>query len=622
MMRVMRYAFVVGAAVAITGCDSQSFVDPGPGGGPFMQIQPPNYGPTVQQANPPAPISGGTLLVTRDGQTAVAADPERDTVAFVSLSPPSVRALATLQPGDEPGRVVEDGAGRIHVALRGGQSLLTLDASGKTIARRSVCAVPRGVAWQSDGDLIHVACAGGELVSFPAAGGAATRTLKLDRDLRDVIVDGNHLLVSRFKTAELLVVESDGTVSSRMTPAEFASQGVRPTGDPSDPMSHFSASTAWRTVAHPAGGAIMLHQRGLMGTVNVIPNPQPGQSSYGSNSNDGNGGGSCNDAIVHTTLTRMGTNGTQQSPSPVISGAVVAVDAAIAPDGKHIAIASAGSYKNSTPSVFVVATSGFGSDNPSCVTPRGSAVGGQVTAVAWAGGTVIAQTRESPALVSIDDAGNVTQLVTLPGASREDTGHAIFHADSGAGIACASCHPEGGEDGRTWTFSNSGKRRTQSLRGGVMETAPFHWDGDMANLSRIVDVVFVGRMAGPNLDGGQRSALTGWLGRVPALPLSPATDAVAVERGRQLFQDPVVGCATCHNGAKLTDDLNHDVGTGGSFQVPSLRGVAWRAPFLHDGCAKTLADRFGDACRGTAHGSTEQLSPSQIGDLITYLETL
>ena len=66
-----------------------------------------------------------------------------------------------------------------------------------------------------------------------------------------------------------------------------------------------------------------------------------------------------------------------------------------------------------------------------------------------------------------------------------------------------------------------------------------------------------------------------------------------------------------------------DVGTGGPFQVPSLRGVAWRAPFMHTGCAATLADRFAGACGGgDKHGVTSTLTASQIGDLTAYLETL
>ncbi|MBC8131533.1 MAG: cytochrome-c peroxidase, partial [Deltaproteobacteria bacterium] len=64
--------------------------------------------------------------------------------------------------------------------------------------------------------------------------------------------------------------------------------------------------------------------------------------------------------------------------------------------------------------------------------------------------------------------------------------------------------------------------------------------------------------------------------------------------------------------------------TSAAFQVPSLRGVGWRAPFMHDGCSPTLAARFGNKyCDGgDAHGKTSQLTPAQIDDLVAFLESL
>src|SRR5262249_36168529 len=156
------------------------------GGGPQPTI------PTevTKAATPVPPLSGGTLLMIGDG-AAVASDPERDQVYIVGLANRSVRATV-LQPGDQPGRLVQDAAGRPHVVVRRGGAVATIDVTtGAVTARRAVCTAPRGIAYQATGDLLHVACAGGELVSLPAAGGAAARTLTLDRDLRDVVVGAN-----------------------------------------------------------------------------------------------------------------------------------------------------------------------------------------------------------------------------------------------------------------------------------------------------------------------------------------------------------------------------------------------------------------------------------------------
>jgi hypothetical protein len=49
--------------------------------------------------------------------------------------------------------------------------------------------------------------------------------------------------------------------------------------------------------------------------------------------------------------------------------------------------------------------------------------------------------------------------------------------------------------------------------------------------------------------------------------------------------------------------------------------VGWRTPLRHDGCAVTIADRFG-LCASTTHGSIGNLSTQDIIDLIAHLETL
>ena len=44
---------------------------------------------------------------------------------------------------------------------------------------------------------------------------------------------------------------------------------------------------------------------------------------------------------------------------------------------------------------------------------------------------------------------------------------------------------------------------------------------------------------------------------------------------------------------------------------------------MHNGCAKTLADRFNPSCGGgDKHGVTSGLTSAQISDLVAYMETL
>jgi mono/diheme cytochrome c family protein len=135
--------------------------------------------------------------------------------------------------------------------------------------------------------------------------------------------------------------------------------------------------------------------------------------------------------------------------------------------------------------------------------------------------------------------------------------------------------------------------------------------------------VFTGRMSGQPLTGAQVGAVGTWLDGQPLQPRSAPLDPQAVTRGQALFADAKVGCLSCHSGPHLTNNATMDVGTGKAFQVPSLLGLGARAPYLHTGCAPSLAARFDGTCGGgDRHGQTSWLTPAQLGDLVAYLQTL
>jgi mono/diheme cytochrome c family protein len=589
---------------------------PGARGGPIPTI------PTAvtTAGKPPLPISGGTLLMLADGVTVVASDPDRDQVYVVDLTTNKLRAVIKLQAGDEPGRLVQDAAGRVHVALRHGGALAALDPkTGTVTGRRDVCAAPRGVAYQATGDLVHVACASGELVSLPAAGGAATRSLTLETDLRDVVVDKmNRVLVSTFRKANVLVLAADGSVAERMHPGSGSVPSIM------GPLQALSPSVAWRMLpaTGAAGGVVMLHQTGVDSEVNPFGAGYAGLKGC--------------PGIVGSTVTAM-TPGAGAPPAVKagLANVSLAVDVAVSPDGQTMALAVAGNAQ--TPSgttVLVGATDQMttATQNPcsfvgASAATTGQAPTGEVVAVSFFLPTttatepkVLAQTRE-PATLWRADTG---MSILLASDSLADTGHMIFHVNAGGGLACASCHPEGGEDGRVWNFTCTGARRTQSIRGGISPTAPFHWDGTETDFSRLMDDVFVQRMAGPQLASNQKTALQSWIDTIPALPKTRGLDAAAVARGQALFNDAKVACSSCHAGSLLTNNTTVVVGTGLALQVPSLRGVSWRAPFMHTGCAATLGERFSVAAcgGGDQHGATSTLTAPQLSDLTTYLQSL
>jgi cytochrome c peroxidase len=136
-------------------------------------------------------------------------------------------------------------------------------------------------------------------------------------------------------------------------------------------------------------------------------------------------------------------------------------------------------------------------------------------------------------------------------------------------------------------------------------------------------------------------------GDVAALPDS-------ARRGLELFRGSA-GCVRCHTAdgprAAFSDGKFHNtgiearraalaadagrlathfrLGERGAFKTPSLRDVARRTPYFHDGSAATLADvvRYYDA-GGTDDDDLDEkmkplrLSPADVGDLVAFLEAL
>jgi hypothetical protein len=540
--------------------------------------------------------------VLADGHTAVAADSDQDRVWFVDLGFQTVVGSLALQPGDEPGRVVEDAAGRVHVVLRRGGGVATIHPTDGSVTRRPVCAAPRGIAYDDTQDAIVVACADGLLSTLPAAGGDPIRTVRLDSDLRDVILQDGKVYVSRFRAAELLEVAADGTIAQRITPPVATAPAMAPSG-----MSSAVPSVAYRTVALPGGGIVMLHQRAQAEAVSTMPGGYTGFVMC-----PGTG-------IVHDTVTTITPGSDPQVATPLMM-ITVAVDLAVSPDGTQIAIASPSSQgSNLSVMPLPLPEAPPGAIAPPCVPPNSMPPGpGDTIAVAFDGqGRLVSQTRD-PATITVNGSS-----IMLPSSGPSSDGLRTFYMGTKGGIACASCHPEGGDDGRVWQFDGLGPRRTQNLRGGVLARAPFHWSGDIANMDMLATVVFEGRMSGPTLDEQQISDLGQWMDAQPALVAKAPADPQAVARGAQIFGDPNVGCASCHSGPQLSNHQLVDVGTGGPFKVPSLIAVGYRAPYLHDGCATTLRDRFGGTCGGgDQHGQTSQLDAGQIDDLVAYLESL
>jgi cytochrome c peroxidase len=218
----------------------------------------------------------------------------------------------------------------------------------------------------------------------------------------------------------------------------------------------------------------------------------------------------------------------------------------------------------------------------------------------------------------------------LPAAFEK--GRVLFHtADtriSEDARACASCHPDGRDDGLVWSTPD-GPRNPPMLAGRLDRTGPYGWLGTSATVAEHLKKTFK-RLGGKGLEGDDRDALIAYLQQMHAPPVRAAgtdSDGSLAEEGELLFQSEKVGCSSCHGDrGDAPDTLTHNVRSRahrdvqGLFDTPSLRFIGGTAPYFHDGRYKSLHSLLSH----TRHtmGSTAQLSPHELLALETYLGTL
>ena len=124
--------------------------------------------------------------------------------------------------------------------------------------------------------------------------------------------------------------------------------------------------------------------------------------------------------------------------------------------------------------------------------------------------------------------------------------------------------------------------------------------------------------------------------------------SAAAQRGLALFQGKA-NCVTCHVSFNFTDENYHNLGVGmdkanpdlgrftvtknddhkGAFKTPTLRDVAKRPPYMHDGSLKTLEEVIAFYNKG---GTPNQwlskdirplnLTPQEQKDLVAFMEAL
>ena len=222
--------------------------------------------------------------------------------------------------------------------------------------------------------------------------------------------------------------------------------------------------------------------------------------------------------------------------------------------------------------------------------------------------------------------------------------------------ACASCHVFDRNDGRPWDLSQFGKhlRSTPDMRG-IGFTGAHDWTADKDEMQDhdfgIIEFAGgTGLIPSPNAPLGDPNRglsqdmddmafyMTSIVPRRGSPFRNPdGTQTADADSGEVIFNDPTVGCATCHVPPFYTDSsllqnpfIKHIVGTAdpadtnaaAGIDTPSLVNVWDSAPYLHHHQAANLMQVITFFNPGDVHGVTSTLTTQQQNWLIAFLQQI
>lgn len=250
--------------------------------------------------------------------------------------------------------------------------------------------------------------------------------------------------------------------------------------------------------------------------------------------------------------------------------------------------------------------------------------------------------KTSKVVSSIDLGGPKTVTALRRGERNFNDAHFAFQGQ----FSCANCHLDSTFDGIQWDLEPDGfgidivdNRSIEDLAG----TGPFKWNGGNPDLPTECGprtAKFIYRAQGFNA-----RELTDLVTYVLSLPLRPNRYRLAdgeltpaQERGKAIFERvkrkdgrPIpenLRCTFCHSGPKYTNNQSFDVGSGKPtdrsplVDTAHLGRIAYSAPYLHDGSARSLEEIWTVFNPRDTHGITNDLTKDELNDLIEYLRTL
>jgi YVTN family beta-propeller protein len=594
------------------------------------------------------------LALTSDGGLLLTVNPDSNSISLIETV--NFSKLAEVPVGVDPRHIIlDESKGRAYVSNRGSGSVSVVDLDDQQeISKIPVGARPYGLALSPDGSRLYVAEQGTDRLNVIDTASQVSLLTLLTQDRPSALVlspDGRDLYATHLLRDQIsvFVVDPHRTYLPVVQYNNFTAQSPLSF---SETLPELSPPIYFTSTIHlfPSSNLVQSMVLAPDGLRAYLPHTR-------SNSDNQN---LTFDTTVFPIVAVVDLEagallagehfdlGTLDAP-----GVGLPFDAALTPDGDELWVVNAASNDLT---VIDLTSRQLAAHIEVGANPRGIVLSPD-GATAYVNNTLAGSVSMiDTAAYAVTGVVTSTQIPLPPVLLR---GKRLFHSSDdprmalNQWISCNTCHFEGEHDGRTWTFGFAGPRNTTGLLG-MIETYPLRWSGEW---DESADAEFANRKEnfGSGLIEGEincspdppdcvshdpnqgRSedldALAAFIDSLQ-MPLSPnhargePLNAAEV-RGRDIFNDPQLGCVECHPAPLFTDKQTHDVGTttederiDSGYDTPTLLGLYDSAPYFHDGSAATLYEALTRPSFGGEHDLSAALSETEIKDLIAYLSAL
>jgi YVTN family beta-propeller protein len=586
---------------------------------PILSLLAGSTEPSLSQNGEETDRSPTSVALSSDGRRAVTANATAHTVSLIDLT--ADRVLQEAPAGRKPFAVAMTRDNR-RVAVTNflSDSITILEIARDTLKPIKTIPVgnqPRGIALSPDGAIAYVALSGEDsLAEVDMQRMRVLRRVPVDREPWHVGLapDSRHLVVGNAVGRTATVLDAKTLTTAYTVP--LRGRNLRHIA--------FSPDSRWAYLPHIA-------ERGFSATKENIDMGW----------------------VVGSRLSRIPLTG--EGPREAITldprgKAVGDVDGiAVSPDGQTLALTAGGSQELLIlrPPLPFIAFGGPGDHierellaDPSRF--RRVFLGGRPLGVAFLpdGRQVAVANYFGNSLQIVDvEKAQLTRTISLGGPetpSLARRGEQIFY-DARRSFAqwysCHTCHVEGHTNGGNFDTFNDGSygtlKKTLSLRG-ITLTPPYTWHGWQKDLRESVRESLIKSMQGPPPTEDDLDAVIAYL-KTLNFPPNPnrnpdGTLSAQAKRGERVFQERL--CQSCHTPPLYTSPQVYEVGLEEAkdafrgYNPPTLRGVYNRAPYLHDGRARTLEETLTKYHRPSQLTGKPDLTPQELSDLIAYLRSL